>query len=1384
MNAQDVKTVTLTINAEQARAKLNDLAARLDTLKQKREEALNKGNADGLKTYTQEIKRIENQMARINTRANTVERTLKSLDKATPNELKKTIKEIGKELNSGNVERGSREWNTLTEALKKAKAELNKINTEQKAAESSFGSNFGKKWAGLTTIIEQAQSAFSSAMSSAMNYVNEFAEMDEHMSNVRKYTGLSTEAVNELNDSFKQMDTRTARTALNDLAGDAGRLGLTSKEDILDFVAAADQINVALGEDLGEDAVKNIGKLAQLFGDADSMGLKQAMLSTGSVINELAQSSSASEGYLMEFTARLAGVGNQAGMTQAQVMAFGSILDQSMVNVEKGATALQNTITAIFRDPAKMAKTAGLNVQEFTNLLKTDANAAIIQFIQALNNTGGLDKLAPALKEMNLSGAGVTQTLSALAQNVNALKATQEQATKAFQDGTSVTNEFNTANNTTQARLEKAQQRLQDVRIELGEQLLPLASRGLNATALATQYVAKLIPFLAAHGRELTTLAIVIATYTTAMHLAALRTAAVTIAQKTLNIAITAGRTIAATAQATWLLLSSTYYTLTGNVVKARAAHIAFHRTLLANPYAAVLTAIVAIGAAVYLWATRTERLTAAQIKQKAAREAVASVEAEAAKSYSTETTRIQNLTRIILDSSKSVDTRRAAISALQAIIPAYHGSISKTGQLYNNNIGVVNNYIEKLKQLSIAQAIQDKMTELASQKIEAQLKLQEAQNNLKTKEAQQKKNNKAPVAQYATGSFAGANTVTVGQAISSGVEVAAARGKVKEAQTAIAKLNAQDKALTDYAKTLGTAFDNAVIAGTNTSTTSGTTTHTNTATTNAGDLTTEETDRLAQIRQKTAELDEQQRKEEAHAAVDNVTGVTTYLQYREQLLAIDNKYLKQKRALYKEGDSEITTIDKQLAENEKKNVTEKKDWSLNQIDTETEAQLQALEERHLKERTDEEQYQREKEALEEQRLKRRVAYLKNPTNGADPQALYEAQKALEDKQNENTLNQKKRLYEKVEAFRKEYLQTSLEEQENLELKYAEELKSRGLISVEEYEKAKSEIQEKYKAQKEEADKKSSKEDKQTNTLGQPTDELSNSIISAAQALNNLHEKLKNGEATWQDYAAVAIAALSSVSATLSAASSLSQANSQLEQAQVTARYDAEIEAAGSTTAKGKKLEEQKQKELAAIKTKYNNKQMKVEIAQATAQVAVNALKAYAAMADIPVVGPALAAVAAAAAVAAGAIQIATIKKQHAAEAAGYYEGGFTGGNSYRQEAGIVHEGEFVANHEAVNNPNVLPVLRLIDQAQRANRVASLTAADVSRAIAAPLATANNTSQATTTVKVVDTTAAQTAQALNRLTAQLDTGLAAYVTLDGPNGLAKQWKRYNKMSTK
>ena len=124
---------------------------------------------------------------------------------------------------------------------------------------------------------------------------------------------------------------------------------------------------------------------------------------------------------------------------------------------------------------------------------------------------------------------------------------------------------------------------------------------------------------------------------------------------------------------------------------------------------------------------------------------------------------------------------------------------------------------------------------------------------------------------------------------------------------------------------------------------------------------------------------------------------------------------------------------------------------------------------------------------------------------------------------------------------------------------------------------------------------------------------------------------------------------------------------------------------------------------------------MQIQIAQAFASTALAAINAYSSAAQVPMIGYILGPIAAAAAVAAGMIQIAAIKKQAQAQQEGYYSGGYTGGRQYRREAGVVHQGEFVANHEAVNNPSVRPMLDFIDRAQRNNTVGRLSADDVSR---------------------------------------------------------------------
>lgn len=714
MNAHDIKTVKLVINSDQAQQKLDDINKRLETARQKRAEAFERGDGKALQTYTREVKKLEQQAERMQSRAQTVEKVLKNLDKATPKELKKTIKEINKELESGSVERGSEQWKTLTRALTEAKTELKKIKEETNAVKIGID-EWGNNWVGFSTIITYVNDAFSNALNAMQGYVEEFAEMDEHLANVTKYTGMSREEVEELNEAFKRMDTRTSRAALNDLAADAGRLGIQSKQQVLDFVDAANVLNVALGEDLGEGAVKNIGKLAQLFGDSERMGLKQAMLATGSTINELAQSSSANEGYIMDFTARLSGMARQAGMTQAQVMGLASVMDQSMVNAEEGSTALNRLIQELYTKPAEMAKAVGLDVKKFTTLVKQDANAALLEFASAAQKLGGMDALAPRMAELQLTGVGVTKVITSLANNLELVRNTQLQATEAFAQADSVQKEYDKANNTTQAQLEKSKQKLADLRTELGEKLMPVFTTATNGLTAFLQALMTVGTYAVQNIGAVSSLAFSIATYTAVAK-------AGTIAETAKNTAIALGTRIAATARAAGLMLTASYAKLTGNAVLLRAAQMKLNATMLANPYAAVLAAVVAVIGAVYLLASRTKELTREQRLQKEIQADSLELEKQGAEATAKTQNKIKLLTAIVHDNTRSLAERKKAIHALQQIAPQYQAEINEEGRITRENTKALTDYIEQLKKKAIAQAAIAKTDELTGQLLDLEM--------------------------------------------------------------------------------------------------------------------------------------------------------------------------------------------------------------------------------------------------------------------------------------------------------------------------------------------------------------------------------------------------------------------------------------------------------------------------------------------------------------------------------------------------------------------------------------------------------------------------------------------------------------------------------------
>ena len=278
-----------------------------------------------------------------------------------------------------------------------------------------------------------------------------------------------------------------------------GKLGITGKEAIEEFVKGGDRIRIALGEDLGKDAILNIGKLASVFG-LRTLGWEGSFNAVGSAINELAQSSSASESYLVQFASRLGGVGAMARISVQDILGYASALDQAGMNVEMSSSAVQQFITKMLEDPAKFAKIAGLEVKSFTELISKDTNAAILKMLEAMKAKGGFDSMIPMFAEMGTAGIRAISVLSSLANGLENVKEAQDVSNNSFAQGVSILDEYNIKNMNDQAELDKRKKRILEYTVALGEKLYPITKGVITATGSFL----KLLVFLADNFKIIT----------------------------------------------------------------------------------------------------------------------------------------------------------------------------------------------------------------------------------------------------------------------------------------------------------------------------------------------------------------------------------------------------------------------------------------------------------------------------------------------------------------------------------------------------------------------------------------------------------------------------------------------------------------------------------------------------------------------------------------------------------------------------------------------------------------------------------------------------------------------------------------------------------------
>ena len=300
--------------------------------------------------------------------------------------------------------------------------------------------------------------AFYGLINGAKTLIQKNAELSDSFAGVMKTTGLGEEAVDRLNEKFKQMDTRTANTKLLELAQVAGKLGYSAEKDVEGFVRAADKIGVALGEDLGgvEESVNSLGKLVNIFKISDQFELEESLLKVGSAINTLGASGTANEKNLIDFSQRLAGVAPAANISLPNVLAYGAVMDELGQSMESSSTAIGQFIVELGADVPKYAKIAGMSIKDFSKLLKEDANEAFLRVLDKSKTAGGgLQALANNMGILEISGARGVAALGAMADNIDLVRERLKTSNQSFDEGTSILNEFDTINNNLAANLEK-----------------------------------------------------------------------------------------------------------------------------------------------------------------------------------------------------------------------------------------------------------------------------------------------------------------------------------------------------------------------------------------------------------------------------------------------------------------------------------------------------------------------------------------------------------------------------------------------------------------------------------------------------------------------------------------------------------------------------------------------------------------------------------------------------------------------------------------------------------------------------------------------------------------------------------------------------------------
>lgn len=432
--------IVITANAAVAKKVMDELQQRIDGIKQKMA-ALDVTTKQGQR----EFKKLEKELVSYNsavsqniTNTERINNAMKNLSGTSLNELKRALSAAKSELGKMSAsDKGLKQMQNNVKALQGQINELTGAVNKQGGAWNTAMKNL-TAYVGLFSLFNKAKELVTGAIKKNFEYSGSLTD-------IRKVSGLTMDQVKQLSTELAKIDTRTSVDGLAQLAYQGAKLGMGKYgvDGMAQFVKAADKINVALGEELGEEALPALSKMVEVMGLIPKMGIEKAMDATGSAMFKLSTTSTATSNDIVEFSKRLTGVARTAGITTDQLLALGSASSSMMLMPEVASTAFGKFITALQKNHNLIAKELGIPDETIKNLYASGhAMDAMVLVFEKMRDKGNMNALGSIFKDLGSDGQRLVTAMVTMAKNVDMLKDHLYESEEAFREATAVTNEY------------------------------------------------------------------------------------------------------------------------------------------------------------------------------------------------------------------------------------------------------------------------------------------------------------------------------------------------------------------------------------------------------------------------------------------------------------------------------------------------------------------------------------------------------------------------------------------------------------------------------------------------------------------------------------------------------------------------------------------------------------------------------------------------------------------------------------------------------------------------------------------------------------------------------------------------------------------------------